>query len=566
MRYLSCLSIQMTAMTTTSSAAIRLVPLGGLGEIGMNCMALEAEQGTIVIDCGVTFPQSDIGIDVFHPYFGYLEAKSKSVRGIVLTHGHEDHVGGLPYLLRKIDVPVWAPAHAAGLAVERLMDHGFDGRALRLITMVPGTCYELGPFGVEPVRVTHSIADACALVLRTPAGTVVHTGDFKFDPNPSDGVLTDFDRLAEVGRDGVRLLLSDSTNIDAGSTSGSESSVGEAIEPMVAQARARVVVGLFASNVHRLRLFGRIAKRHRRKICLLGRSMHTHVRVATACGALDWPSDLVIPSEIAPSFPRSKIMILASGTQAEPLAALSRLAVRSHPALSLDPGDLLILSSRIIPGNDPAVLRMMGNFIRQGVEVRSRMTDPAVHVSGHAHRDEQQQMIEIIRPQSFIAVHGTLHHLHRHVELARSLGIDDVLRVENGDVIEIDSSSVRKVDQAEVGKVAAFDGEEIPDDVLKEREVLGRTGIVMVSLMIDARGRLLSPPSLSTRGVLDEQEQQLSLRGAALEIAKALDGRPFSVERPGDDQIVEVAQRALRRHFDAVAGGRPVTVVHVVRP
>jgi ribonuclease J len=543
-----------------------LVPLGGLGEIGMNCLALECEGGIVVIDCGVTFPHSDLGVDVYHPDFSYLEARRDRVRGVVITHGHEDHIGALPYLLRRMDVPVWAPQHALSLACEHLEERGFECKRLRLNTIVPRNIYEVGPIAVEPVRVAHSITDACALILRTPVGTIVHTGDFKFDPTPPDGEPTDVARLEQIGNEGVRLLLSDSTNVDATSAAGSEKDVGIALDKLIGSARYRVVVGMFSSNVQRLRMVGDIAQKYGRKICLLGRSANTHVRVALACGKLDWPSDLLVPSDGVGQIARHKILIIASGTQGESLAALSRLSTRTHPALALDPSDMLILSSRIIPGNDPVVFRMMGNFIRQDVEIRSRITDPAIHVSGHAHRDEQQRMLRLIRPASFMPVHGTLHHLKRHADLAREMGISDVMLAENGDVVEVTDTSIRKVDFAEVGKVATYDGEEIPEDVLKERENLARTGIAVVTLMVDVRGQLLTAPAISTRGVLDENEDFDLLRAAALDVSKALAGRPFACERPTDEQIVEVAQRVVRRTFDGVSGRRPVAVVHVVRP
>ncbi len=545
---------------------LRIVPLGGLGEIGMNCLAIEASGDIIVIDCGVTFPHSDLGIDIYHPDFAYLERRRSSIRGVVLTHGHEDHIGAIPYLLRRINAPIWGPPHALALIAEKLEERGFDQRQLRSTALVPKHSYDIGAFRVEPVRVTHSITDACALIIRAVGKTVVHTGDFKFDPAPPDGDLTDFDRFEQIAHEGVDLLLSDSTNIDAEGTSGSEMSVGNAIDEIVAGCQGRVVVGMFSSNVQRLRLIGDIAKRNRRRICLLGRSVHTHVRTATRVGRLEWPSDLLVPSDLAATLPRKSILCIASGTQAEPLAALWRLATRTHPAVALDRADSVILSSRIIPGNEPGVFRMFGHFIRQDVNVHSRVTNPGVHVSGHAHRDEQRRMIEMLHPRAFIPVHGTLHHLKRHADFARSLGVPDVLVAEDGDVVEFRSSGLRKTDVVEVGKIATFDGEEIPDDVLKQREVLGRTGVAVVTLQVDARGKLLAPPFLSTRGVLDEGSDVDILRNAARDVADALAGRPFTSERPSDDEIIEVAERAVRRNLDGITGRRPVTVVHVVRP
>lgn len=544
---------------------IRLIPLGGLGEIGMNCMAIEADGHIVVIDCGVSFPHTDLGVDVYHPDFSFLETRRDRIDGIVLTHGHEDHIGALPYLLRVVDAPVYGPCHALGLAAERLSEKGYDNRQLRLRPIKPRRTYEIGPFEIEPIRVSHSIADACAIVIRHATATIVHTGDFKFDPNPPDDGPTDEERLREIGEEGVDLLLSDSTNIDAEGTSGSESNVGKALGEAVRAAAHRVIIGMFSSNVHRLRMVGDIAREHGRKITLLGRSVHNQVKVATKCGHLDWPSDLIIPPDGVADHARARSLVIASGTQAEPMAALSRLAVRNHPALVLSPDDLLLMSSRIIPGNDPAVFRMLGNFIRQGVKVESRITNPALHVSGHAQRDEQRRMIELLRPQCFIPIHGTLHHLNRHAEFARSLGIAQVLLAENGDVIELGSRGVRKMGVTEVGKVATFNGDEIPEEVLSQRENLGRHGVALLTLTVNDRGRLLAPPKLSTRGIVDDAQDEELIRGVTINVAKALAAWSFSSEYPTDEQIIEVAERAVRRNLDGVTGRRPVAIVHVVR-
>jgi ribonuclease J len=548
------------------SPTIRFVALGGLGEIGLNCLSIEADGKIVVVDCGVSFPHSDLGIDVFHPDFSYLEARRERIVGILITHGHEDHIGALPYLLRIVDTPVYGPCHALGLASERLGERHFDLRQLRLRPIQPGNNYQVGPFAVEPVRVSHSITDACALVLRHRSYTIVHTGDFKFDSELPEGQATDEQRLREVGEEGVDLMLSDSTNIDTAGSSGSERSVGRALSDAVGSCENRVIIGMFSSNVHRLRMVGDIAREHGRKITLLGRSVQTQVRVATKCGNLDWPSDLLVSHDAVGSLARRQSLIIASGTQAEPMAALSRLSVRNHPALALAPDDLLIMSSRIIPGNDPPVFRMMGNFIRQRVRVENRITNPALHVSGHAHRDEQRRMIELLRPKHFMPIHGTLHHLNRHAQFARSLGVANVMLAENGDVVEFGDAGLKKTGVTEVGKVATFNGDEIPKEVLKQREILGRQGIAVVTLSVNSRGRLLSPPMLNTRGVLDDSEESDVLHGAAENVAKILSGWNFTSEYPTDQQIVDVAERALQRNLDGISSRRPMTLVHVVRP
>lgn len=543
---------------------LRIVALGGLGEIGMNCLALEQEGGVVLVDCGVTFPTTDLGIDVYHPRFDYAIARSDRVLGVVITHGHEDHIGALPYLLGALDVPVYGPPHALELARQRLTEHGFDLAEIDLVTASAGRRFDLGPFELEPIRVTHSIADATALAIRTAAGTVIHTGDFKLDPSPPDGELTDEARLAALGDEGVRLLLSDSTNVDSPGTSTSERDVGDALGEIVARARARVVLGMFASNVQRLHMIGEIAARTGRRICLLGRSVGNHARAAQAVGRIRWPSDLVVAPEVAAAMPRERVLVVASGTQAERMSALTRLASGTHPQLRLDEGDMVVLSSRIIPGNDRPVYEMMGDFLRLGVELISRVTDRRVHASGHAHRDEQLRMIELTRPRAFLPVHGTLHHLVRHAELARDAGVGEVLVAENGEVVEIGPAAPpAKAGRVPVGKVATSGGEELSDDVLRERAQLGRAGVVFVSLVVDARGAVAASPQIVARGVL-EPSFAGAARKAELAVARAIadaDGRA----RASDDAISDVARLAARRTIEAATGRRPLVMVAVTR-
>ncbi|GAC1542763.1 MAG: ribonuclease J [Polyangiales bacterium] len=456
--------------------SIRVVPLGGLGEIGMNCMAIELGDAgrapIVIVDCGVTFPNVANGVDVIHPDFSYLEANRDRIVGLVVTHGHEDHIGAIPYLLRRLDVPVHAPPYALGLIRNRLAEVAPKSTP-RLIATRPRTPFLLGSGAavveIEPIRVTHSIADATALAIRGDAGTVVHTGDFKLDPEPVDGETFDEERLRALGSEGVALLLSDSTNADVPGRSRSEREVGEALSAVVEQAEGRVVVALFASNVHRLRALSVIARRTGRKLLLLGRSVHTHVRVSTETGYLAIPPDLLVSIDDAARVPRRELLVVATGSQAEPRAALARLALDDHPRLRLEPGDTVVLSARAIPGNDVAVMRMIGDLYRRGCHVRIKETDPALHTSGHAHRDEQRAMIDWVRPGAFVPVHGTRHHLERHAALAREAGVADVLVVENGEIAEAAADGVRKVGTTRVGRVAVDPAGPIPDAVLRER-------------------------------------------------------------------------------------------------
>ncbi len=544
---------------------LRIVPLGGLGEIGMNCLALEAGGDIVVIDCGVTFPSSDLGIDLFHPRFDYLVENRSRVRGVVITHGHEDHIGAIPYLCDVLRVPIHAPAHALELMRRRLVEHDFDPAEIELRRVETRNPFDLGVFNFEPIRVTHSITDATALAIRTPAGLIVHTGDFKLDPAPTDGEVTDEARLRELGDEGVRLLLSDSTGVDAQGTSLSEEVVGDAIDRAIAPLEGRAVIGMFASNVQRLGLLGRIARRHGRFICLLGRSAIEHARAAREVGRLDWPSDLVVSPEIAMDLPRHEVLVVATGTQAEPQAALSRLAAGTHPKLRIDAGDTVIFSSRIIPGNDRQVVELMGAFLRRNVRVLGRANDPKLHASGHAHRDELVRMIELTRPHAFVPVHGTRHHLERHAELARDTGCDETLVIENGEVAELsEAGRLTKAGHVTVGRVATFQLAPLADEIIRERAQIARTGVVFVSVVLSGSGALAGRPALAQSGVLgplDEDVLAMSARAAERAVREIASAR----EGARDDAFVDVAKGAVRRTIEAETGMRPVVHVTVQR-
>lgn len=527
----------------------------------MNCFALEQRGEIVVVDCGVTFPNADNGVDVIHPAFDWLLARRDAVRGVVITHGHEDHIGALPYLLDDLDVPVFAPGHAMALIRSRLDEHGFDPTTLPLTTTKVGERFDVGSFGFEPIRVTHSIADATALAIRTDAGVVVHTGDFKLDSGPADGELTDERRLAELGDRGVRLLLSDSTNVDSPGSARTESAVGEELDDIVRASPQRVVIGMFASNVQRLLLLGQVAKKARRRICLLGRSMENHVRAARDVGRLDWPSDLVVSPEMAQAMPRREVLVIATGTQGEGPAALARLAAGTHHRLRLEAGDRVVFSSRIIPGNDRSVFDLYASFLRQGIEVVSRVTHPAVHASGHAHRGELERMIELVRPRAFVPVHGTLHHLFRHAELAREMGVDDVLVAENGDVVEVDrEANLAKTSRVPTGRVATVRGDPIPPEVLRERALAGRSGVILVSIVISRSG-LAAPVDVKGFGVVGPLDHDVLVHAAraAGETARSLLARHHAA--PLEEDVRLTTRRVIELH----TGSRPIVLVSVTR-
>ncbi len=541
--------------------ALRLVPLGGLGEIGMNCLALEQDGAVLLVDCGTTFPADDHGIDVIHPSFEWLKTRAEQVAGVFITHGHEDHIGALPYLLRDLDVPVWGPAHALASAWRRLEEHGFSRDDVTAVSTTPGRTYHVGPFTVEPIRVSHSIVEATALAIRTACGTVVHTGDFKLDPSPLDGEPTDEARLGQLGDEGVALLLSDSTNVDSPGHAGSESTVADELERLVEAAPERVVISLFASNVQRLIAIGRVAKKTRRRICLLGRSLVAQHDIATRLGHLDWPSGLLIAPEDVAGMPRRDVLVLAGGTQGEPRASLTRIARREHGRVTLERGDTVILSSRIIPGNDRPVFDVISNLLRQGVTLHTRVTDPAVHVSGHAHRGDQERMIELLRPRAFLPVHGTLHHLLRHAELARDLGVESVLAVENGTAVRFDGARLARDGTVPHGRVSiAQGGETLGPGELVERTDLGRAGIAVVSVVLRG-GDIDAGPLVTTRGVPGVDGDAGAHRAVALEIARAW-GRHRSRRASGD--LIDVMRKAARRELERLSRTTPVVEVHVI--
>lgn len=543
---------------------LRVLPLGGLGEVGMNCMALEQRGEVLLVDCGVTFDDRGLGIDVVHPDFSPLDRFGTHVVGVAVTHGHEDHIGALPYLLKRFDVPVYGPPYALGLVRERLDEHEVLEHA-RLVETRPGQPFDLGSFNVEPIRVTHSIADATGLAIKTDVGTVIHTGDFKFDASPPDGEDFDVDRFRALGDSGVTLLMSDSTNIDVEGETGSEMDVGHVLERLVESAPGAVVVSMFASNVHRLRLLGEIARRSGRKIVLLGRGVGTHTRVARATGYLRWPDELVLPEDMARERPRREILAIATGSQGEERAALARLARGEHPAFEVVPGDRVVLSARTIPGNEPDVHAILGQLLRRGVEVVTRATERGVHVSGHAHRPDQRRMLELVRPKSFVPVHGTIHHLTRHAELAREMGVKSVAVVENGRVVEVTEDRVILGETFGAGRVHVWAGREVPVSVLRERAALAQEGTAFCFVLIDRDGsgvRRTVDVFVDTRGVMDDDRVRLDLVAAEEAVRQSIHDAP---EHATDAELAEYARLAVRRTFKQLRGIKPITTARVHR-
>jgi ribonuclease J len=529
----------------------------------MNCLALEQADGILLVDCGTSFPHDDLGIDVIHPDFRWLEANAQRVHGLFLTHGHEDHVGGVPYLLDALDIPIWGPPHALAVVKRRLSEHGYSPEDVVLHEAHPRRRYQVGSFEVEPIRVAHSIIEASALAVRTAAGLVLHTGDFNFDPAPPDGEPTDEARLLALGDEGIELLMSDSTNVDVPERPGSEAEVKHTLSRLVSTATGRVFIALFASNLQRLRSLGEVALATGKKICLLGRSLSNQVEIGHDIGRLRWPSHLRIAPEQLREWPRDRVLVLAGGSQAEPNSAMLRLAKGLHNFDSILAGDTVILSSRVIPGNERAVAEMTCDLVRSRAQVITRHEEPGVHTSGHAGRSEQTRMLELARPRAFLPLHGTLRHLQRHAALARDLGIDECLVVENGQSVLLEDGRLRASDVVPHGRVnVALGGEPLAIETRARRADLGRNGIVFVSLAVSSKRQLVSGPRVVSLGVPLVDQDESAVRSVALEVARAFEQTPSL--SPQSAALAEELRRAARRALYDLVGFRPLVEVSVL--
>ena len=538
---------------------LKIIPLGGLGEFGMNCLALRWEDDIIVIDAGLMFPESELlGVDIVVPDITYLVENKACVRGIILTHGHEDHIGGLPWILSELKVPVYATEFTLAYVEGKLDEHKLLDD-IELIEIEPRHKFTLGPFTIEPIRVTHSLVDCVALAVETPVGVIIHTGDFKIDLSPLDDHAFDLHTFAEYGKRGVLALLQDSTNVERTGYTPSERAVIPRLDEVFSQAKKKLFFTCFSSSIFRIRIALDLARKHHRKVAVVGRSMMESTEIAQDLGYIDIPSGLIInPGQIRDYNPE-QLMILISGTQGEPMSALSRAAVDNHKHAHIDAGDTVILSSRIIPGNEKGIFRVMDHLYRRDANVIcDDGSSGLIHVSGHGAQEEQRLLINLVRPKFFIPVHGDYRNLRRHAGLAMETGaVEQAIVIEDGDVLELDKTNARKKDKVTSGRVLIDSGSSIDvveDLVIKDRRILSEDGIMLAVLAINKRtGKVEQQPELIMRGFggadITDQARELVL--------KTLDG--LSLEQKSDYGMVKEKVRAeLKRLVQKTTGRRPM--------
>lgn len=545
----------------SDSRTVRIVPLGGLGEIGLNMMVVETADDLLVIDAGLMFPDEEMfGIDYVIPDMSYLLTHREKVRAVLLTHGHEDHTGALPYLLGEIKVPVYGTRLSLGLAAEKLKEANLLSDA-DLKPVRPRDRLQFGLFEVEFLQVCHSIPDGVALAIRTPGGMIVHTGDFKFDQSPVDVQLTDYRRLAELGDDGVLALLSDSTNAGRDGFTPSEQVVGRAFNGIFREAQGRVIVACFASNIHRVQQILDVAAAMGKRVAVCGKSMVANTRIAAELGCLRIPDDTLVGLDELERLPVAERVIVTTGSQGEPLSAIARMAVAEHKQVQVSPGDTVIFSARVIPGNEKSIARTINGLYRQGARVITEEV-AEVHVSGHASQEELKLMLNLIRPTFFVPIHGEYRHLYLHAHLAREVGVPEArtLVIEDGDILELDGRSAQVVGRAPVGRIFV-DGKgigDVGDAVIRDRQRLAQEGVVVVVLAVDQQcGKLVTGPQIVCSGFVHAQDSKTLADGIKTLVCSVLESA--SEEDRADPRLMEQRiKTAVKKQLQKEIERRPV--------
>jgi ribonuclease J len=544
-----------------ASDKLQIIPLGGLGEFGMNCLALRFGDDIIVIDAGLMFPEEELlGVDIVVPDISYLVENRAHVRAIILTHGHEDHIGGLPWILSELNVPVYGTEFTLAYVEGKLDEHRLLDDA-ELIEMLPGRRFTLGAFSIMPIRVTHSLVDCVALAIHTPAGIVLHTGDFKIDLSSPDGHPFDLQAFADLGKQNVLCLLQDSTNVDRPGFTPGERAVRPRLDDIFGAARKKLFFSCFSSSIHRIRIAMELADKHNRKVALIGRSIDNSAEIAQDLGYLDPPTGLLIHPGQIKEYADNELCILISGTQGEPMSSLSRAAVDNHKFAKIDAGDTVVLSSRIIPGNEKAIYRVIDHLERRDARViHDDGTNGLIHVSGHGSQEELRMMINLVRPKFFVPIHGDYRHLKRHAELAAATGIPEkILLLEDGDVLELDRDGAEKVGKITTGRVCIDNNstaDVVEDTVIRDRKQLGGDGLFLPIIAINKRtGQVEGLPEISTRGFAADDPELL--RNARDIVARTLE-QSSEEERRDYGVMKDKIRGDLKRFIQKNANRRPL--------
>ncbi|MFQ5929307.1 MAG: ribonuclease J [Acidobacteriota bacterium] len=543
---------------------LEVLPLGGIGEFGMNCTALRCGDDMVLIDAGIAFPSGHLGtalgVEVIVPDISFLKQNQEQLRAILLTHGHEDHAGGVSYVINEIPVPIYASPLTLGLVAGRLKQRQLYDSA-QLHPIEARQCLTFGPFDIEPLHITHSFPDAFCFAISTPVGRVIWTGDFKFDQTPIDHKLSDVARLSEYGEKEVLALFSDSTNSEVPGLAPSEFTMYEALRALFRKAEKKIIVASFASSIHRIQVILDLAQEFDRKVAPVGRSIVSNIQAAADLDYLHFPQDLLISAAEVNQFPSHEILVLATGTQGEPLAALSRMAVSEFRGIEVEEGDLVILSARVIPGNEKLIANMINHFYRRGAQVYDSRSSQ-VHVSGHGLRDDLKLMINLTRPKFFIPIHGEFKQLKTHASLARDQGIrqEHILIIENGDTLKLTSDSVEIPGKVQVGRRFIDEGilEEVHEVVLRDRRYLSEDGFVVVVLRVDRlSGDLIGKPELVSRGfVLMDTSEELMV-ATRDEVRTIVSDTPVE-EKQDEELFKEIVRRRLKRFLRKQTGKRPM--------
>ena len=560
------MSSELNGTAAPGAPAVDIVALGGLGEFGLNTMAISCGDTTILIDAGSMFPEPDLlGVDLIIPDLSYLEARRGQIKALLLTHGHEDHIGAVPYVLPLVDGPVYGTPLALAFVQPKLEEHGVEAKH-GLKAIKPRDVVTIGPFQIEFIRVTHSMPDCVAIAIRTPQGVLIHTGDFKIDQTPLAGEPFDLHRFGQLGAEGVLALLGDSTNIDRRGYTGSEMDVEDAFEEIFTSTEGKIVVAAFASSIYRMQILADLAVQFDRKVAFVGRGMNENSQIALRLGYLHIPAGTLIRDSDVPNYPSQDVLCLVTGSQGEANAALSRIAINDHRFVKIAPPDRVVISARRIPGNEKAIGRVMNHVARRGVDVITEATKH-VHVSGHGSEEELKLLLALVRPRYFVPIHGEYRHLERHARIATLVtrGLPTpvgVITAENGDVVRFDQAGARVVEKTPTGRIL-IDGTrvgEVGDEVLRDRRHLAGDGLVVAVVAINRQtGAVDSPPEIIARGfVTDDESEDLLSEGGRL--IRAVIAEAGVEERTDSGLIRERIRLELRRFLRKRTGRRPMVL------